>query len=107
MSTTDDAQGALDEIGPTIAEMQEGIGGLYFISIRYVCTCSDFHTISILCLRRWDDITLDLTSIEDFTAKEEATMLQIIAELDDAQIRERWQRLGDVGMSCLSFVVCC
>lgn len=74
------------------------------ISIRYVCTCSDFHTISILCLGRWDNITLDPTSIEDFIAKEEATMLQMIAELDNAQNRERWQQLGNTGMLCLLFV---
>ncbi|PQE03575.1 hypothetical protein CJF31_00011090 [Rutstroemia sp. NJR-2017a BVV2] len=71
--TIEYAQAVVNEIGPTTTEMEEELG-------------------------QWDDINQDLISILSFIDKEEDTRVQIIARLDNAQILERWQELGDIGM---------
>ncbi|EDN94842.1 predicted protein [Sclerotinia sclerotiorum 1980 UF-70] len=68
---TENSQAVVNEIGPAITEMQEE-------------------------LSRWDNITLDLTSILSLITKEEAATVQILAKLDNAQILQKWQELGDI-----------
>ena len=46
---------------------------------------------------RWEAINSDLLAIEDLINEEETTVIEIIATLDNEQILERWQELGDIG----------
>ncbi|KAM0141506.1 hypothetical protein ACHAO1_001694 [Botrytis cinerea] len=45
---------------------------------------------------RWEAINSDLLAIEDLINEEETTVIEIIATLDNEQILERWQELGDI-----------
>ncbi|THV43749.1 hypothetical protein BGAL_0966g00010 [Botrytis galanthina] len=71
---TGDTQAVCDEIGVMIEELQAEQG-------------------------RWRNITSDLTDIEKYINSEQTTAVQIIANLDNEQIIERWQELGDIGTS--------
>ncbi|TGO62758.1 hypothetical protein BELL_1103g00010 [Botrytis elliptica] len=79
---TGDAQAVCDEMGIMINEMQAEQG-------------------------RWRNITSDLTDIEKYITKEQTTAIQIIASLDNEQIIERWQELGDIGTSNSNRIMDC
>ncbi|KAM0320000.1 hypothetical protein ACHAO8_000593 [Botrytis cinerea] len=74
-------QNALNDIVPAITEMQEEL-----VQQNKVDMISG----------RWEAINSDLLAIEDLINEEETTVIEIIATLDNEQILERWQELGDI-----------